>query len=175
MSESGEPLVKLLKLLAPFAVSALLFWLGWRWLGPTGIVWAAPLVGAILARPLIDLVGSGYHGAREVALQELQGRNFEHRGHRMDIAEDAEGHCWILLAGARKAVPGLPRDEVLQRLCGERLQRCGEPKGLRIRADALIEQLAKAIDADGVKFKVWLEREVVAPAARRADNARHDQ
>jgi hypothetical protein len=163
-----------LKLVLRVGVSALALWIGWRLFGPFGLIFAAPVVGVSLARPLIDLVGSGYHGAREVALQEFQGRNFEHRGHRMDIAEDAEGHCWILLDGARKAVPGLPRDAVLQRLCGERLQRCGEPKGLRIRADALIEQLAKAIDADGVKFKVWLEREVVAPAARRADNARHD-
>lgn len=136
-------------------------WVMWHWLELSAVVVAAPLLGVALARPIIDLVAESHHANKTLALQSLQGRHFSHRGYRLDIAEDDDEQRWLLLADVRKVVAGLPRDEVLQRQFGDRTTVMPPDDGLRIRADALADYLLKSTDAASLKFKIWLDREVL--------------
>jgi hypothetical protein len=159
---------ELLKIAIRFALCAAVTWLMWQKFGIFAVVFCAPLFGVALARPLIDLFASTHGTSKAIALRHVQGRYFQHRGHGIDIAEDDESHRWLSVADARKAITGLPRDEVLQHQFGERVGRLEPADMLRIRADALVESLLKSRDPDGVKFKVWLEREVIHPSGHGA-------
>ncbi|MBC5764967.1 hypothetical protein [Ramlibacter albus] len=160
----GSPLLKIL-IRVPLCVLAT--WLAWRALGTIAFAFCAPIFGVALARPLIDLFSEGHGRTREWALRDVQGRFYEHHGNRIDIAEDDEDDRWLLAADVRKIIAGLPRDEVLQKQYPERAAAIGEKPVFRIRADALLEYLRKATDPASVRFKVWLEREVVFPSRKR--------
>jgi hypothetical protein len=143
------------------ALGALLAWVLWRWFGLAGIVFAAPGIGALLARPLINLVAETGYAGKSAAFAGLQGKYFAHRGNRIDISEDDDDARWLLVSDVRKVVPGLPRDEVLSRQFAERAGIVEGFTGFRIRADALAEYLQKASDTSSLKFRVWLDREVL--------------
>lgn len=162
------------------ALGALLAWGLWRLFGLAGIVFAAPGVGALLARPLINLVAESNYAGKSAALADVQGRYFAHKGSRIDIAEDDNDARWLLATDVRKIVPGLPRDEVLLKQFGERVGAVEGFAGFRIRADALADYLQKATDTPSLKFRVWLDREVlggsvnpryVKPSARCQSNS----
>jgi hypothetical protein len=151
----------LVRIAVRLALCALATWLVYRQLGLIALPIAAPLFGVALARPLIDLVAAAHHSGKTLALQDVQGRHWSHRGRLLDIAQDDDGARWLLVADVRKMLPGLPRDEVLQRHYGERVATVEAAQGLRIRADALAEYLRKSTDAASLKFRTWLDREVL--------------
>jgi hypothetical protein len=143
------------------ALCAVVAWYAYKVFGIFAIVFAAPLLGVLLARPLIDFFAEAGYSGKSAALAELQGRFWSHKGQRVDIAKDDDEARWLLAAHVRKIVVGLPRDEVLAKQFGERTGVVEGVEGFRIRADALAEYLLKSQDNAGVRFKVWLDREVL--------------
>jgi hypothetical protein len=139
-------------------------WAVWLKFGKFAFVFCAPLLGAVLARPIYDTVAVGYRKSREMALRDRQGRHFAYRGNAIDVVEDVDAHRWLRARDVRKVIPGLVRDEVLQQRYPARAQVVAPSPGFRIRADALLEHLRTAADPATVKFKVWLEREVLMPS-----------
>ncbi len=144
------------------AVAAALFW---RWNGPFGLVFAAPLWGVALARPLLDLASELRHATRRAAYAGTGGRHFEHRGHAIDILDDDDHHRWLSIADVRKLIPDLPREATLQRQFPDAVREDAALKGWRISAEALMAYLSKATEPESLRFRNWLEREVVRPAA----------
>lgn len=159
----GPPLRRIaLRLLACVVVTAV----AWRGLGFASLVLCAPLFGVLLARPILDLIGQSARTTRQLALEDLEGRYYEHRGVMVDIVEDAERHRWLLLTDVRKLVDGLPSDPVLERLYPDDVRPSVSSSARRIRADTLALYLEKSTHAESLKFKIWLEREVAFPARR---------
>jgi hypothetical protein len=139
-----------------------LLWPVW---GPFAIlVPFAPLVGIALARPIQDLLSELHFAGKEHALADLQGKYWSHRGVRVSIEHDDSGMRWLLATDVRKLLPGLPRDEVLQRQFGGRCGVVDGHGGFRIRGDALAEYLLKSTDAASLKLKRWLDHEVLGGA-----------
>jgi hypothetical protein len=132
-----------------------------KMIGAFAVAVAVPLFGMLMARPLIDLVAESSYASKAAALASVQGKWWMHRGHRIDIAEDIENVRWLLASDVRKILKGLPRDEVLEKQFGERAGPVETFDGFRIRADALGEYLLKSTDTPSLKFKVWLDREVM--------------
>jgi hypothetical protein len=134
----------------------------WPTWGPFAILIPfAPLVGISLARPLQDLLEELHLAGKEHALGDLQGKYWSHRGVRLSIEHDDDGMRWLLASDVRKLLPGLPRDEVLSMQFGDRSGVLEDAAGFRIRGDALAEYLLKSTDAASLKFKIWLDREVL--------------
>ncbi|HUR87736.1 MAG TPA: hypothetical protein VMZ74_01490 [Ramlibacter sp.] len=129
--------------------------------GAFAIVFGAPLLGVLLARPIIDLIAEGHWAGKSAALESVQGKWWMYRGHRIDVAHDIANARWLLASDVRKVVRELPRDEVLGKQFGERAGSVESFDGFRIRADALAEYLVKSHDASTVRFKVWLDRVVM--------------
>lgn len=138
----------------------------WRFLGPIGLAVSAPLFGVLLAKPLFELADELRLSAKTLAYFEIEGRNFEHRGFRLDIAEDDRRHRWISINDVRKLIPSLPRPAVLRAQFPDGVQEDPAISGHRIHDDALLEYLAKSTDANSLKFRNWLEREVVLPGTQ---------
>jgi hypothetical protein len=151
-------------LLSIFLRSA--FWLAVAWyasqkIGLIAFAVTAPLLGALLARPILDFIEESHYTGKSAALAGVQGRWWMHRGRRIDIAEDADRLRWLLTSDVRKVLRGLPRDEVLGKQFGDRAGVVEDEPGFRIRADALADYLRKSHDGASLKFKVWLDREVL--------------
>jgi hypothetical protein len=138
----------------------------WRLLGAVGLVVSAPLFGVLLARPLLELVAELRHSARQLAYSELEGRHFEHRGFSLSIVEDERHHRWVRVSDVRKVISTFPREAVLRQQFPEGLRDDAAARGPMIHADALLAYLARSTEPGSVRFRNWLEREVVFPAAR---------
>jgi hypothetical protein len=155
-----------LRILVRLVLCAGASYLLWRRLGTSGLAISAPIFGVALARPIIDLVSEFAVTAKQVALADLAGRNFEFRGCRLDISEHDDGHRWISVRDVRKVLPSFPRDTVLRSQFPADVLHDEALRGERIRAEALLTHLRKATETDSIKFRNWLERDVIFPAAR---------
>ena len=136
----------------------------WRVLGAVGIVACAPLFGIALARPILDLLGGSPRLARQLAFRAVEGRHFEHRGRALDIVEDKAHYRWLLLSHVRRFVPDLPSDPSLRHRFPEGVWTSAAGRDSRIQAEALFDCLQGCSDADLLKFRHWLERDVIFPA-----------
>lgn len=166
----------LVRLVVRALACAGLVWLGWRWIGPFAVLVGAPVVGAALARPILDLLGGLPRLALRRILRHVDGVYFEYRGHAIDVFVDGAGFHWLGLDDVRRIVPHLPDAAVLCRLYPGGCRRLGSHDVCwRITAEALEDLLAKATEVDTVKFAHWLGRDIVRPSrnkrARRAQAA----
>jgi hypothetical protein len=155
-----------LRILVRLVLCAVASYFMWRRWGPTGLAISAPLFGVALARPIIDLVAEFSVMAKRAALGDLEGRNFEFRGQRLDVAEHDDGHRWISVRDLRKVLHAFPRDAVLRAQFPAEVRHDPALRGERIRADAVLTHLRKATETDAIKFRNWIERDVIFPAAR---------
>jgi hypothetical protein len=150
-----------LNITAATLVWAVATWYAYKTFGASAIVILAPLLGVFIARPVIDLLSELGYAGKSAALADVQGRWYSHKGQRIDIAKDDDNARWLLTTDVRKILTGLPRDEVLAKQFGERACVVEAVEGFRIRADALAEYLLKSHDNAAVRFKAWLDREVL--------------
>lgn len=152
------------------ALSVAALWLGFRFLGPIGLVAASPVVGLLLGKVVMQAASGGYRVAREAAYADVQGRYYVYRGVPVAIDEDDDGWRWLLVDDLRHLLPGLPRDPSLRHLEPQRSAADGDGRRLRLRSDALLDWLARAQADEAIRLKNWVEREVhfPSPAARRA-------
>ncbi len=145
-------------------------WIAWRLGGRTGLAFglllASPLAALGIAPLLIDAVGESATLARRIAYRDLSGRHVAYKGRALDVREDLSGDRWIRVADVRKVLPGFPRDRVLQETMPEALGLLHPPKMLRISAQGLDAYLARNTDAGAVRFRVWVQRELIDPAVR---------
>ena len=73
------------------------------------------------------------------------------------------------IQGARDALRGIAdsaEEEVLRAQFPQGLRDDAAGRGPRIHADALLAYLARSTEADAIRFRNWLQREVVFPAAK---------
>ena len=154
------PAVVVLRLLACSAFT----WLVWRWIGVASLVVCAPLFGVALARPVLELAEHTTLLAKRLGYRKINGRHFEHHGRSLDIVDDDEGYRWVSTADVRKVVSGLPGDAVLERLFPGDVRRDPAAGVPRLKAEALHACLDKATEAGTLKFRLWLQREVILPA-----------
>lgn len=151
----------LLQIALRTAACALPTYAVWRFMGTIALVVCAPLFGVALARPILDLLAGLGAATKQAALAPLAGRHYEHHGTTIDIVEDESHRRWISLADARRVIATLPRDAVMQL---QFPQACRADGGLRISAEALHAYLRKSTDPASIRFRNWLEREVIYPA-----------
>ncbi|MFN0182497.1 MAG: hypothetical protein ACKVQR_01645 [Aquabacterium sp.] len=149
---------------AGLALSALLTWLVWRWLGPIAFAICAPLFGIVLARGLIDGASWLRHAGHRRALRDVEGRHYAFHGHAIDILEDDEGPRWLRHADVAKIVPGLMAPAVMARLHPDGVRDAQRPARARVRADVLDQLLLRSTQATTLKFRHWLQREVIFPS-----------
>ena len=146
-------------------VGCLVAALFWYLLGAFGLAMSAPLFGALLARPLLELMAELRASTRALAYADVKGQYFEHWGMRLRVVEDERHHRWVAVDGVRRIMPGLPRDAVLRRQFPDGVREEPAAGGTVIHADALLAYLGRANEVESVKLRNWLEREVVRPAA----------
>lgn len=132
----------------------------WRGIGPVGLAVAAPIFAMAFARPIFDVFSGVRRTAKRLALISVEGRYYSHRGQPIEVLEDEEHHRWLRLIDVRKLLKGLPQEAVLALQFPQRVQ------DRRIRADALRDYFGKSQEGDSLRFRNWLERELLSPTTR---------
>lgn len=132
--------------------------------GLLGIVLASPLVGALVARGLIDGFSTGYGAIRAHAYANVQGRYYAYKSIPIAVAEDGRGHRWLRVRDIRRVLPYLPRDSALRSIEPQRTHAYSEGNNMHIRADALLDWLAKSQSSESIRFKLWIQRTVHFPS-----------
>jgi hypothetical protein len=120
-----------------------------------------------LGRPVLEGFLWLVERLRRRAYADVEGRYYQFSGNPIDIVEEADGARWLALAQVRRTVDGLPPFASLQRLDAGGVRR-GDDGRERIEARTLVQVLAKAQALPTRRFVVWLEREVIFPAQRKA-------
>jgi hypothetical protein len=142
-------------------------YVGWSLQGSFGlavaVVLLSPLIGIAVALVFSQLLSSSLQAIRQLAYSELEGRHYAYKGRPLVVFEDPDGDRWIQTDGIRQIIPGLPRDALLARLAGTSCA-VSEAGNAVIRAQALNAYLAKNQDDVAVRFRNWLQREVIFPA-----------
>lgn len=133
---------------------------------PIAIAVSAPLIG-LAAVPLIGAASSRtLRLAKEIAYRDVEGRHYAYKGRSIRVHEDLVGDRWLCVRDIRKIIKNLPRDEVWAKMAPDDLGRIDARKELFLRAQALDHYLSRNQDDVAVRFRNWLDREVILPAQR---------
>ncbi|NKE67862.1 hypothetical protein RAMLITH_18740 [Ramlibacter sp. RBP-2] len=157
-------------------VAAALVWLlGWRSSAGLGlavaVVLTSPLVAVALAPLVASFLGASFRAVKEVACRDIQGNYFAYKGHRVRIQEDLSGTRWVRLRDIRDLVPDFPREQVLVRIAPDAIARPEGERELYFQASSLDGYLARSRSDATIRFRIWLQREVLAPAERASRRA----
>lgn len=103
---------------------------------------------------------------KEVAFRDIQGKYFAYKDHPFRIHEDLSGNRWVRVRDIRDFVPDFPRDQVLMRIAPDAIARPEGEREAYFQADALDRYLERARADATIRFRVWLQREVLSPGRR---------
>lgn len=161
---------------AGLLVAAALVWLfGWRMSAGVGlavaVVLSSPLVAVALAPLVASLLGASFRAVKEIAYRDIQGNYFAYKGHRVRIQEDLSGSRWVRVRDVRDFVPDFPREQVLVRIAPDAIARPEGERELYFQAASLDRYLARNRADATIRFRIWLQREVLAPAERASQRA----
>jgi hypothetical protein len=136
--------------------------------GVFGLVWAAPLWGVLLARPIVESVSVLARGIKASALDTRGARLYTFRSHDIRVFFE-DRRPWIVEPDLL-AVLGLePDPERTRRYDATEFDRIGST-GLKGFSEAgVLRVLAGSRHPDVIKLRLWLEREIFAPARRRRE------
>lgn len=136
----------------------------WRAGGPIPAVLSLPLVGVLLARPLIELAGDLFHGLKSAAYRGVEGRFYAFQGTPVQVIEDEMHRRWVRTSDVRRIVGPGASDAALARLYPDGWQTFGSPPRPHLSDEALLLHLDKGSTAVAGKFRLWVEREIAYPA-----------
>ena len=144
--------------------------LGWRFGRGNGlalaVVISSPAVALALAPLVVGFLAASVRAVREVAYRDIQGKHFAYKGHRFRIQQDLTGNRWVRVRDIRGVVPDFPRDQVLVRMATDAIARPEGERDLYFQAGALDDYLSRSHAGATIRFRNWLEREVIFPAGR---------
>ena len=135
-------------------------------LGP--IVWLplAVLIGALFSRILIETAAELGWQLRRHAVGPMSGKRYRFQSTPLHVIECDEYCRWIRSDDIRLLLNRLPNDATLQRLFPVGFAHMGKLQRGYVRDDALLIYLAQANSPLAIRFKVWVERNVAAPAQK---------
>lgn len=154
----------LLRSLAASVACIGFYFLTRKLLGP--IVWLplAVLIGVLFSRIVVDAAAELGWQLRRTALAPMGAKHYSFQSVPLRVIECDEYCRWIRSDDIRRVLDHFPGDATLQHLFPVGFARMGKRKQGYLRDDALLVHLAQASVPQAIKFKVWVERNVAAPA-----------
>lgn len=131
--------------------------------GPFAAVLLSPVLGALIARPLMNLAANLRYRMRAHQLRDSQGRYHAYKGQAVHVAQDERGERWVLLSDVRKIIGPMASERALQLTYPGRLQPMDRKGRLHMRADALATYLGKSNDLLVLRFRTWVQHTLVVP------------
>lgn len=136
----------------------------WWFAGPAGLAATSVVFGVLLAKPLLELIGESGRWLRERAYADIEGRHYAFRGTPVQVVEDEAHVRWVRLADLQAVLGPGASEGALSRLYGEGLQRLGVRRQAHLSAEVLWRHLAKDTRPEAIRFRLWVEREILKPS-----------
>ena len=146
-------------------------WAAWHFGGLVTVVATAPLYGIALARPLLDLASELRHRSRALVWRSVEGRHYVFRGTPVQVLEDDQQRRWVRAADVRRIVGHTASDGALALTYPDGWRRMGRPAQPHFSDAALVAHLAKESTPEALRFRQWVEREIVFPGQRLRERA----
>ena len=136
------------------------------WTDRWTVLFTSPLYGALVARPLINLVASLRQVWRSMVWLPVHGQHYVFKGTTVHVLEDEEDWRWVRLADVQMVLGAPLNARQLALAYPQRLEMMGKPAQLHMRDDALIAHLGKQKDATALRLRTWVDRNIAFPAER---------
>ena len=136
------------------------------WTDKWKVLFVSPLYGALIARPLINLLASLRQAMRSSVWLPVQGQHYVFKGTTVHVLNDEDDWRWVRLADVQLVLETQLNTRVLAITYPARLEMMGRPAQMHIRDDALITHLAKQNNATALRLRTWVERNIAIPAQR---------
>ncbi|MCE2988940.1 MAG: hypothetical protein LW838_02180 [Nitrosomonadaceae bacterium] len=131
------------------------------------VVMSIPLWGVILAKPILEFVGSYFDWAKREPYAKWQGRYYEFYGTHVRAEEDDE-QIWFMERDLLKMLGRKP-EKTNKLSYGEGNYREIRPGVLLLSESAVVALASRSHHPDAGKLRFWLEREVIAPHRKRRE------
>lgn len=138
-------------------------YLAWRQAEVIGLVFSSLIFGLALSSPILELVSHLKHAIKHGVFSNINGRHYVFQNISIDIIEDDNYACWLNLKDVRKVIEGFPRDSVINKMYPDDFIIDNKSGESRLRANALVNYLQDSSNVTAMKFKLWIEREVIFP------------
>lgn len=159
-----------LSFLVRLALSLLVLWAVYRYIGLITMVIATPIAGALLAKPLLEAGGSWFQWARKQPYAEWQGKYYGFAGTQIRMFEVGDA-LWISDADLLRVLGEKPT-LMLGSLYGP--QDYAEIPGANIHGfspEGAAKLLTASRHPESGRMLLWLQREVYKPHRRKLDLA----
>lgn len=138
--------------------------------GVAGMVMTSPLFAAWFLKPLLAFGVGGWRRIRRAVWMPVHGQHYVYQGVTLHLLADSQGAQWIALRDVQTVVGATAPERSLQLTYPGKLVPMGKPAHMHMQVDALVTYLAKQNNPVCLRFKVWVDRNIVFPARKRAGN-----
>lgn len=142
---------------------AVIAYLAWQQADVIGLIFASLVFGLALPSPILALLSHLKRSIKYGVFSNNNGRHYEFQNIGIDIIEDNNHECWLSLKDVRKVIEDFPRDAVVVTLYPDDFVIDKKNGKSRLRANALVSYLQRSSNVTAMKFKLWIEREVIFP------------
>ena len=135
-------------------------------LGVFALLFASPLFAAVVARSLFALLSNYRHNVLEQIWQTASGQHYVFKDMTIGVVEDHDHFRWVSLNDVQKVVGVTASERALTLAYPGRLKLIGDGAKMHIRDDALVTHLGKENKPIALRFRTWVERNIVFPGTR---------
>lgn len=144
-----------------FCLLAPLSWYLWDL---KGLLITTLLFATVLGRNVAEWIVDARRGIRHVRFHEVNGSYYSFQGITVHVVEDDDYCQWVPADDVRKIVGSGASDRMLSLAYPDGWCEMGKPPKGHLRDDALLMYLAKEQSLRGIKFRVWVERNIAHQA-----------
>lgn len=134
--------------------------LSWYFWDVKGLLITTLLFATVLGRNVAELIVEARTGVRHIRFREVNGAFYSFQGISINVIEDDDYCQWVAADVVRKIVGTGASDRMLALAYPDGWCEMGKPAKGHLRDDALLMYLAKEQSLRGVKFRVWVERNI---------------
>jgi hypothetical protein len=145
-------------------------WLLYYMQGAFGLVFAAPVRGALLAKPILEVISTFTRGLRASAFADWAGEVITFETHRLRIAL-VGGYPWIVDRDLLAVLGEKPSDALRRRYDAALCAQIPDTKLWGFSEAGATKLLTASRHPDAHKLRLLLERQVFLPARKRRERA----
>src|SRR5262245_21967163 len=158
----------LIELAARIGLGCIVTWFLYHRSGASGLVFAAPLWGVLLAKPILQIVPALVRGARRTAWGAHEGDAIAFRTHRLRIRYVA-GHPWVVEEDLLAVLGETSSDAVRRRADPVHCAQLPDSALWGFSERGVVNYLLSSRHPDANKLRLLLERQVFLLARRKRE------
>ena len=168
LDREGKTHAALIELAVRVAIGSAVTWFLFKGSGLLGLVFAAPLWGVLMAKPILELLPMLVSGAKRSAWGDRDGEVITFESHRLRIRLVAD-YPWIVDQDLLAVLGEAPSETARRRADPANCARLPDSKLWGYSESGAVKYLSASRHPDANKLRLLLERQVFFPARKRRE------